>query len=107
MIPRKYARLSSYTGLLLCGTSLAALPGPALAATYYVASTGADSNPGTSSAPWATIQHAANLVAPGDTVHVASGTYNITTGITASRGRPNSFATSRHFAVIERRQRNE
>ncbi len=41
----------------------------------YVAPVGNDSNDGSASAPWATIQHAANVIAPGLVVHVAPGTY--------------------------------
>jgi Bacterial Ig-like domain len=58
--------------------------------TYYVSSIiGSDSNAGTSSsAPLATLQDAANLVKPGDTVLVMNGTYtgelDITTSGTAS-----------------------
>ncbi len=47
-----------------------------LAATYYVSTSGSDSNPGTQSQPWKTIQKAANTVAAGDTVTVDAGTYN-------------------------------
>jgi serralysin len=44
--------------------------------TYFVAPTGSDSNPGTASAPWATLQHAADRAdTPGDTVKVANGAY--------------------------------
>ena len=47
------------------------------AATYYVAPPpgGDDGNPGTLAAPWATIQHAADTVQPGDTVQVRGGSY--------------------------------
>jgi uncharacterized protein DUF1565 len=44
--------------------------------TYYVSTSGNDTNAGTLSAPWRTIQHAANSVHAGDTVEVESGTYN-------------------------------
>ncbi len=44
--------------------------------TYYVATTGNDSNSGLSpSAAWRTIQHAANVIQPGDTAMVAAGNY--------------------------------
>lgn len=43
---------------------------------YYVSTTGNDTNSGTLSAPWRTIQHAANSVHPGDTVQVEGGVYN-------------------------------
>lgn len=42
---------------------------------YYIATTGSDSNPGTLAQPWATLQHAAEVMQPGDTVYVRSGTY--------------------------------
>src|SRR5260370_16391468 len=43
---------------------------------YYVSPAGSDSNAGTSVAPFQTIQHAANVVNPGDMVIVRDGTYN-------------------------------
>ncbi len=58
------------------GLALAAAP--AWAATYYVAPPadgGSNANPGSASLPWATLQHAANNLFPGDTVIVAPGTY--------------------------------
>lgn len=45
------------------------------AATFYVASTGNDSNPGSSALPWATLQHAVNAARAGDTVIVRPGVY--------------------------------
>jgi len=48
----------------------------ALATTYYVSTSGNDSNPGTFSSPWRTIQKAANTMVAGDTVIVNAGTYN-------------------------------
>lgn len=41
----------------------------------YVAPTGSDSNPGSASFPFQTIQHAASVAPPSTTVHVAPGTY--------------------------------
>jgi len=49
---------------------------PASGTTYYVSTLGRDSNPGTFSKPWKTIQHAADSVHPGDTVYVRGGVYN-------------------------------
>jgi hypothetical protein len=52
---------------------------PAFATTYYVSTTGSDSNAGTSTtAPFKTIAHAAGLTNPGDTVNVMAGTYSVT-----------------------------
>lgn len=45
------------------------------AKTYYVAPTGNDSNPGTETSPWRTIQKAADTLVAGDTVYVRAGTY--------------------------------
>lgn len=47
----------------------------ALLSTYYVSPAGNDSASGGSSAPWASLQHAANAALAGDTVHVLAGTY--------------------------------
>ena len=57
-------------------------------ANYYVATTGSDSNPGTSGSPFATLQHAVNILYTLDlngytaTVNVADGTY--TTGFSCN-----------------------
>ena len=44
--------------------------------TYYVATTGSDTNSGSFTAPWRTLQHAANSVHAGDTVYARAGVYN-------------------------------
>ena len=43
---------------------------------YYVAPTGNDTNAGTLTAPFATLQHAAKIAVAGDTVLARQGTYN-------------------------------
>lgn len=53
----------------------------------YVATNGSDSNPGTSAQPYLTIQHAADLVNPGDEVIVRSGTYTGGSGTLVSVSR--------------------
>jgi hypothetical protein len=58
--------------VLVLAPSLAGQTG----ATYYVSATGNNSNPGTLSAPWLTIQHAANTVKAGATVYVLGGVYH-------------------------------
>lgn len=52
------------------------LPAKIEAANYYVATNGSDTNPGTESQPWITIQKAANIMQGGDTVYIRGGTYN-------------------------------
>jgi hypothetical protein len=44
--------------------------------TYYVSTSGSDTNAGTLSAPWRHINYAASKANPGDTVQVMGGTYN-------------------------------
>lgn len=48
----------------------------AQAATYYVATTGSDSNAGTLSAPFKSITKATSVAVSGDTVYVRGGTYS-------------------------------
>jgi len=72
-------RLSGSDGQLSSSDDVAIAVNPASGggpASYVDASTGNDSNPGTSSAPWRTIQKAANTVNAGATVNVRAGTYN-------------------------------
>lgn len=45
------------------------------AAQFYVSPTGSDSAAGTSAAPWKTLQHAADVVGPGDRVTARAGNY--------------------------------
>lgn len=42
---------------------------------YYVARTGSNTNPGTKSKPWASINHAVHLLHPGDTLYIRAGVY--------------------------------
>lgn len=65
-------------------------PAPATGAQdYFVSTSGADSNSGSQSAPWATIQHAAAMVVAGSTVHVAPGSYAAPL-ITSASGTPSA-----------------
>ena len=67
-------RLRQALGAFMLATALM----PAVAAhtaTYYVATTGNNSNPGTSSLPWRTVAYAASKMVPGDTTYVKGGTY--------------------------------
>jgi polygalacturonase len=57
---------------------------PLQAATFYVATDGNDANPGTSTAPWATVNKAAAAAQAGDTVIIRAGTYQPATRITVA-----------------------
>ena len=63
--------------IILVSVACLCLTAPfAHAATYYVATTGNDANPGSQVAPFKTIQHGVSAAANGDTVQVAVGTYS-------------------------------
>jgi hypothetical protein len=51
-------------------------PSAATAVTYYVASNGSDSNPGTKSAPFRSIVHGFSVLSAGDTLYIRGGTYH-------------------------------
>src|SRR5689334_4237883 len=59
-----------YALLFFLGTATAQ------AATFYVATTGNDSNPGTVQQPFRTIVKGVSVLKPGDTTYVRAGTYN-------------------------------
>src|SRR3989338_14543 len=65
---------------------------------YYVATNGNDANSGTQSSPFLTIQKAAGIASPGDTIIVKPGTY--TNAITTNRG---GTATSRIHFISEQK----
>jgi hypothetical protein len=64
---------------------------------YYVATTGKDPNPGTQSAPWRTIQHAADTAHAGSTVYVRGGTYEELVRINVSGNANDGFITFRSY----------
>jgi PKD repeat protein len=61
--------------LLLAAVLLAGVAVSAGATDYYVATTGNNTNPGTSAEPWRTLQYAVDTIGPGDTILVQSGSY--------------------------------
>ena len=71
---------------------------------YYVAPAGSDSNDGSQAHPWATIQHAANQVAAGATVHVAPGTYSgaITTNTSGTSSSRIKFVSDVQWGALIR-----
>ncbi len=70
------------------------LTSAAASAVYYVAPTGSDSNPGTLTAPFATVAEGLSVAQTGDTIYVRAGTYSTVdidkSGITLS-GYPNEI----------------
>jgi Right handed beta helix region len=64
---------------------------------FYVSKTGNDSNPGTQTAPWRTIQHAADTVRAGSTVHVRGGIYEERVTIKASGNATDGYITLRSY----------
>ncbi len=90
MLGQPHHRFALSAACVLC------VAGAALAVDYHVAPPplGADSNPGTAAAPLATIQRAANIVNPGDTVIVHPGTYQgFNVGRSGTAAAPITFRT--------------
>jgi len=64
---------------------------------FYVATTGDDSNPGTETAPWRTVQHAADTVRAGSTVNVRGGVYEELVNIKTSGNATDGYITFRSY----------
>jgi hypothetical protein len=62
-------------GIALIGQATFWVDRAAFAAEFFVAPTGNDAADGTTTAPWATLQRAADIVGPGDRVTVLPGSY--------------------------------
>lgn len=83
--------------LILSAVLLFGLKVPA--ASYFVATNGVDTNPGTSTnAPWLTIQHAADTVMPGDSVFVRGGVYNERVTFNVSGSEAGGLVTFQNYA---------
>ncbi len=66
-------------------------------ASYYIATTGSDSNTGTQASPWLTLAHAYANSASGDTINVAAGAYTWVSATMASRTIQGAGATTTIF----------
>jgi hypothetical protein len=69
---------------------------PTASVNYYVAPDGSDSNPGTLSAPWLTIQKAMNSATPGSIVNIRAGTYHERLSLNVS-GTPGNYITFQSY----------
>jgi parallel beta-helix repeat protein len=79
---------------VLVATSLLAVPAAAHAATYYVATTGSDANPGTLAAPWRSLSAAVSRLVAGDTLYIRGGVYTASTDVIDSQLAPIQSGTS-------------
>ena len=72
------------------------------APTYWVAADGDDAASGSESAPWATLQHAADAVSPGATVEVRGGTYaqRVSFHVSGTPGAPITFEAAPGESVV-------
>ncbi len=77
---------------VICGLGAPA-PTQPCGCPYYVTPYGDDANPGTETAPWATIQHAAEVLQPGETVYVHGGLYTERVAIAVSGSAEGGFIT--------------
>ena len=64
---------------------------------FYVSTTGSDSNPGTQTAPWRTVQHAADVARAGSTVNVRGGVYEERLTINVSGNATDGYITFRSY----------
>lgn len=62
--------------LLFVVFAFSVIPVQATGNTYYVATNGNDTNPGSITQPWRTFSKAVSTVSPGDTVYIRGGTYH-------------------------------
>lgn len=83
------------------GSGTTTVKRPATANQLYVATTGADSNPGTASAPFRTIARAAQVALPDTTVWVAPGSYagGFRTSASGSAGKSIYYVSSTRWGA--------
>jgi hypothetical protein len=92
------ASVKQFAKNMLMGLLASLVASSASAATYYVATTGRDTNPGTLAHPWRTVQHAADKLLPGDTVLVRGGVYHEAVTVNVSgTGAPDGVITFANY----------
>lgn len=75
--------------------SMNLLAAAAPTSSLYVSPHGSDSNPGTKGKPFLTVQHAADVAKPGDTVNLRGGRYCERLAVTSSGNAPQGYITFR------------
>ncbi|MGJ8677449.1 MAG: hypothetical protein ACSHX0_08020, partial [Akkermansiaceae bacterium] len=85
----------------LCILYVSLFTGISAQADTYVSTSGSDSNPGTFAAPFATIQHAVDQSAPGDTVFIRGGNYHEAVDLAGIAGAAGSPITLTNFGDEE------
>lgn len=92
-------KTSALRFFLLVATVLCLSASAALAATYYVSTSGNNANDGlTPTSAWRNIQYAANYVRAGDTVNVLGGVYNETVNIPGSGSATAGYITFQNYS---------
>jgi len=77
------------------------------AVTYHISPNGSDTANGSSSAPWRTLQHAADRLQPGELVRVATGTYTgLHTVRSGTASKPITFLADGDSVIISGRNAN-
>src|SRR3569833_2806692 len=70
---------------------------PVTGQSYYVATTGSDTNAGTLASPWRTVGHAASTAVAGNTVYIRAGVYNEQVKIRKPGSASGGYVTFRNY----------
>src|SRR5580693_7198605 len=90
---RRNVKVLSLAGLFVCVSGALGQTN----SSFYVSTTGDDANPGTQTAPWRTVQHAADAVRAGSTVNVRGGVYEELVSINVSGNATDGSITFRSY----------
>lgn len=105
-VAKRHCVSAGLVAAISVATSIFAISAATAATIYTVDNTTAscsDSGPGSASQPFCTIEHAAHVALPGDTIVVRAGTYSgtsVNTANSGSRSRPITFTAYRRVRVI-------
>ena len=86
-------RFLTLAPLLMCAAAVFAQTN----SSFYVSTAGDNANPGTRSAPWRTIQHAADTARAGSTINVRGGTYEERVTINVAGNASDGYVTFRSY----------